>query len=99
MRFLGKKLHGNFAGELVSDYKNRPEGIRVKHRVGANSVKMYDKQGKILRVETTLNDPKPFKVFRPLEGNPQGPREWRLMRKGIADLPRSQAGSYFTGFQ
>ena len=60
----------------------------MKHRVGANSVKMYDKQGKILRVETTLNDPKPFKVFRPLEGNPQGPREWRQMRKGIADLPR-----------
>ena len=88
MRFLGKKLHGNFTGELVSDYKSRPEGIRVKHRAGANSVKMYDKQGKILRVETTLNDPKPFKVFRPLEGNPQGPREWRQMRKGIADLPR-----------
>lgn len=88
MRFLGKKLHGNFTGELVSDYKSRPEGIRVKHRAGANSVKMYDKQGKILRVETTLNDPKPFKVFRPLEGNPQGPRDWRQMRKGIADLPR-----------
>ena len=88
MRFLGKKVHGNFAGELISDYKSRPEGIRVKHRLGANSVKMYDKQGKILRVETTLNDPKPFKVFRPLEGNPQGPREWRQMRKGIADLPR-----------
>lgn len=88
MRFLGKKLHGNYTGELVSDYKNRPEGIRVKHRAGANSVKMYDKRGKILRVETTLNDPTPFKVFRPLEGNPQGPREWRPMRKGIADLPR-----------
>ena len=88
MRFLGKKLHGNFAGELVSDYKNRPEGIRVKHRVGANSVKMYDKRGKILRVETTLNDPTPFKVFRALEGNPQGARDWRPMRKGIADLPR-----------
>jgi hypothetical protein len=88
MRFLGKKLHGNFTGEVISDYKSRPEGVRVKHRLGANSVKMYDKQGKILRVETTLNDPKPFKVFRPLEGDPQGARAWRPMRKGIADLPR-----------
>ncbi|MDP6736856.1 MAG: hypothetical protein QF732_10225 [Nitrospinaceae bacterium] len=88
MRFLGKKLHGNFAGELVSDYKNRPEGVRVKHRAGANSVKMYDKRGKILRVETTINDPKPFKVFRPVEGNQEGTREWRPMRKGIADLSR-----------
>jgi len=88
MRFLGKRLYGNYAGELVSEYKSRPEGIRVKHRAGANSVKMYDKRGKILRVETTLNDPKPFKVFRPLEGDPQGPCAWRPMRKGIADLPR-----------
>ena len=88
MRFLGKRLHGNYAGELISDYKSRPEGIRVKHRAGANSVKMYDKGGRILRVETTLNDPKPFKVFRPLEGNPQGACAWRPMRKGIGDLPR-----------
>ena len=51
-------------------------------------MKMYDKRGKILRVETTLNDPKPFKVSRPLEGNPQGSCAWRQMRKGIADLPR-----------
>jgi len=88
MRFLGKKLHGNYAGELISDYKSRPEGIRVKHRAGANSVKMYDKQGRILRVETTLNDPKPFKVFRPVEGDPHGSCAWRPMRAGIADLPR-----------
>lgn len=88
MRFLGKRLHGNYAGELISDYKSRPEGMRVKHRAGANSVKMYDKGGRILRVETTLNDPKPFKVFRPLEGNPRGACAWRPMRKGIGDLPR-----------
>ena len=40
MRFLGKKPHGSFAGELMSDYHQRPEGIRVKHRMKANSVKM-----------------------------------------------------------
>jgi len=88
MRFLGKKLHGNFAGELISDYKKRAEGIRVKHRMNANFVKMYDKHGKILRVETTINDPKDFKVFRPLEGNPHGKCDWRIMRKGIADISR-----------
>jgi len=88
MRFLGKRLHGNYADELVSDYKSRPEGLRIKHRAGVNSIKMYDKRGRILRIETTLNDPKPFKVFRPLEGDPQGARAWRPMRRGIADLPR-----------
>jgi len=88
MRFLGRKPHGNFKGEVISDYKKRVEGIRVKHRVGANSVKMYDKGGQNLRLETTINNAKDFKVFRPLEGNPQSSHDWREMRRGIADIKR-----------
>jgi hypothetical protein len=42
MRFLGRKPHGHFEGEIVSDFKNRPEGIRIKHRVDDNSVKAYE---------------------------------------------------------
>ncbi len=47
MRFLGHrvaahgKVRGNFKGEVVSDLKQRPEGIRVKHTLNANSIKMY----------------------------------------------------------
>ena len=37
MRFLGRKAHGNFAGEITSDIKDRPEGVRIKHRLKANS--------------------------------------------------------------
>jgi hypothetical protein len=88
MRFLGKKPHGNYRGEVISDYCKRKEGVRVKHRMGKNSVKMYDKQGRLLRVETTMNDPTPFKVFRPLEGNPQGEKEWRPLVRGIANMGR-----------
>lgn len=90
MRFLGHELRGGFAfqGEVVSDFKRRPEGVRVKHRVGQNSVKVYDKQGSVLRTETTLNDPKGFKVFRPKEGDPKGKPSWRPLRRGIADLHR-----------
>ena len=86
MRFLGKKLHGNFAGEVISDYCRRREGIRVKHRMAANSIKMYDKHGVSLRVETTLNDPSPFKIMRAAEGNPDGAKSRRPMRRGISDL-------------
>ena len=93
MRFLGKKPHGSFAGELMSDYQKRPEGIRVKHRMKANSVKMYDKHGSVLRVETTINDPKDFKVFRPLEGNPAGEKAWRPLARGIANMGRLAAVS------
>jgi hypothetical protein len=88
MRFLGGKVHGAFKGQIISDFKDRPEGVRIKHGVGQNSVKMYDKQGSVLRVETTINQPYAFKVFRPKEGEPRGQKQWRPMRKGIADLHR-----------
>jgi hypothetical protein len=93
MRFLGHKvptvgIHGKFCGEIVSDLKTRPEGMRVKHRVNANSIKMYDKQGSVLRVETTINNPREFKVYRTAEGNEGGVKSWQKMRKGIADLQR-----------
>jgi len=88
MRFLGRKLHTRFEGEIVSDFKNRPEGIRIKHRVQTNSIKAYDKAGTILRIETTMNEPQDFKVFRPKEGDPHGTSEWRPLRRGVADVYR-----------
>ncbi len=94
MRFLGRrsflkgKIHPAFKGEVVSDVAARAEGVRVKHRLGGNAIKMYDKQGSILRVETTINDARDLKVFRPKEGDPNGKREYRPLRKGVADLRR-----------
>ena len=88
MRFLGRKSTGHFNGEVVSDYKDRPEGVRVKHRVNKNSVKIYDKQHSVLRVETTINDPRDFKAYRKVEGDPQSELRWRPMRSGVADLHR-----------
>jgi hypothetical protein len=99
MRFLGHRtpaqgVNGHFRGEVVTSLKRRPEGVRIKHRSGKNSVKMYDKQGTVLRVETTLNDAGPLKVYRTAE--PQASRtrrgkpvkRWRPLRKGVADLAR-----------
>lgn len=94
MRFLGHKLpahggvHGRFAGEVVSDLKSRPEGLRIKHRTNRNSLKMYDKFGTVLRVETTLNDPSGLKVLRPKQDDPDGPKSWLPLRKSVADLSR-----------
>ena len=98
MKFLGHKVtvngevHGNFKGEVCTDFKRRPEGARVKHRVEKNSVKMYDKAhtraGSILRIETTVNDQEVFRVYRTAEGDPEGERQWRKMRAGLADLHR-----------
>jgi hypothetical protein len=94
MRFLGHKLpahggvHGLYAGEVVSDLKTRPEGVRLKHRAGRNTIKMYDKFGSVLRVETTLNDPKGLKVYRTKQTEPRGKKEWLPLRKSVADLSR-----------
>lgn len=92
LRFLGRKAtatnYGGFVGEVTSDLKERPEGVRLKHRVNGNSVKMYDKQGSVLRVETTLNDVSDLKTYRPKEGDDNGVKDWRPMRKGVADLHR-----------
>lgn len=93
LRFLGKRVPAQgvdprFAGEVVSDLRQRPEGLRIKHRVNANSIKMYDKQGSVLRVETTLNDPHDLRVFRRKEGDHRGPKAWRILRRSVADTHR-----------
>ena len=87
MRFLGRRVERGitprFAGEVVSDLKGRPEGMRIKHRVNLNSVKMYDKAGCVLRVETTLNDVHDLQSPRLVKGK----KVWKRMRKGVADVP------------
>ena len=88
MRFLARKAHGNFTGEIVTSFKDRAEGVRVKHWVGGNSVKMYDKAGSVLRIETTIADTTDFKVFRPRQDGPKDQLAWRPLRKGVADLHR-----------
>jgi len=94
MRFLGRHLtlsgniHGRFTGELTSDLKSRHEGVRIKHRLGGNSINAYNKEGSILRIETTINNPAGFKVYRPKQDGDGRRREWLPMRRGIADLKR-----------
>jgi hypothetical protein len=94
MRFLGRKvpsehhLYPRFTGEVISTLKHRPEGVRIKHSVNDNSIKLYDKQGSVLRVETTINNSRDLKVYRRKEGQHSGPKSWQRMRKGIADLHR-----------
>jgi hypothetical protein len=88
MRFMGRRVEKGitprFSGEVVSDLCRRPEGMRIKHRVNRNSVKMYDKAGSVLRVETTLNDVNDLQSPRVEKGK----KVWKRMRKGVADIAR-----------
>jgi hypothetical protein len=94
LRFLGRRVTAeghvptSLKDEVTSDLKHRPEGVRIKHRAGRNTVKLYDKQGSVLRVETTLNEVQGLKSYRTAADDPEGPRQWRPMRKSVVEMPR-----------
>jgi hypothetical protein len=88
LRFLGRVCPNKFRGEVTSTLKRRPEGVRLKHMVNGNSLKVYDKQGSVLRVETTIVNPRDFRVYRPGATDPEHRNKWQIMRRGVADLWR-----------
>ena len=88
MRFLQRRSNIRFKGEVVSDVRKRVEGTRIRHRVEENSIKMYDKQEYVLRIETTINNPRRFKVYRNTYRKGQQTKAWIPMRKGVSDIYR-----------
>jgi len=88
LRFLGQRTNRRFAGEVCSSLLERAQGTRVKHFAQENSIKMYDKQGSVLRVETTLNNVRRFKVRRMAQRKGDARMRWIPMRLGLADLAR-----------
>ena len=88
VRFLGRRTNARFNGQVTSDIQTRAEGTRIKHRVEENSLKMYDKQGSVLRIETTINNPERFKVRREVTRKGQLEVAWVPMRKSVADIAR-----------
>ena len=89
LRFLGRRTsESRFVGEASASLLVRPEGTRVKHWAEENSIKMYDKQGSVLRVETTINNVRRFKVRRMSVWKGVRRMRWIPMRFGLADLER-----------
>jgi hypothetical protein len=87
--FLGRKhrLHSNNTEEIGNDFDTRIQGTRVKHRMGPTSIKIYDKAGIILRIETTTNNPKWFRHYRTV-AHRDGTRSHELapLKKSIYSL-------------
>jgi len=86
--FLGRKLSPQFEGEAGNRFNIRIEGTRIKHTMGSVSLKLYDKFGLILRIETTVNDLTFFRHYREVEHR-DGSKEtkWASMQKTIYSLP------------
>lgn len=85
--FLGRKIAPQLAQEVGSQFSTRIEGTCIKHRFGSASLKMYDKFGCVLRIETTTNDVSFFKHHRKVEHR-QGPatRDLAPVKKSIYSL-------------
>jgi hypothetical protein len=85
--FLGKKITPQLAQEIGSRFSTRIEGTCIKHRLGDAQVKMYDKLGRILRIETTVNDVSFFKHHRKVEHRDSpSTRELAPLKKTIYSL-------------
>lgn len=89
VRFLGKPLPRESSDTpLGSDYHTRIEGTRIKHFMGPASLKMYDKRGRVLRIECTCNDMIFFKHHREVEKR-DGTTERKTapLKKSLYSLP------------
>jgi len=86
--FLGKRLDPRYEGELGGQFSTRIEGHCIRHYMGNNGIKMYDKYGRILRIETFSNDISFFKHHRRVEHR-DGTYSYQTatMRKTIYSLP------------
>ena len=92
--FLGRRLHPRFDGEVVTECKkDRWPGARIKHRVKNNWLKMYDKFGRMLRIETVINQPREFKVRRARQRGGKRKMVWCPMNKGIANFYQYHAAA------
>ena len=93
LRYLGRPLtaagrpDGRSNNEVMSRVLDFHDGLRVRHWVDHNSVKVYNEQN-VLRIETTINAPNMFQVYRRAQGQPpHTPKRLRPLRKGVADIP------------
>jgi hypothetical protein len=89
MTFLGRRYRETFQGEVKTTWQRRQPGAAVKHWMKRNALKMYDKDGTVLRIEPVINDPSEFFVHR-CRTKQDGTQEvgWFPMAKGVANLYR-----------
>jgi hypothetical protein len=90
--FLGRKWDRRFDGDVQTEVKtDRVLGTRIKHRMTKNWLKMYDKFGQILRVETVINRPKEFAVYRTRHHRDGSTSQgWFPMNKDVGSLVHYQ---------
>jgi len=92
-QYLGRRWHERFDGEVQTHYRSvREPGVCIKHYLRNNWLKMYDKLALILRVETVINQPGDFKVFRECHHRDGSKSSgWYPMCKGVGNFHHYQS--------
>lgn len=85
--FFNRPLAAHYEGEVTTHYNKMIHGTRVKHTIGANSVKMYNKTKVVLRIETTINNINAFRIYRNVRTR-EGKTTWKkaAMKKNIYSI-------------
>ena len=93
LRYMGRPVdaqgqpHPMAEPEVMTRATVWHEGMRIRHWVDENSIKLYNEHN-VLRAEMTMNNPAMFRVWRRTEGQSKsGKKTRRSLRKGIADIP------------
>lgn len=93
LRYLDRPLtkadkpYARSSDDVITRVSEFNDGMRIRHWADKNSVKLYNEQN-VLRIETTINDPGKFKVFRHKQGQSSDEPKQRLpLRKGVMDIP------------
>jgi len=92
LRYMGRPVtaegqpHPLSKPELFTRVNLWNDGVRIRHWVDNNSVKLYNEQN-VLRFEMTMNAPEKYRVHRNKQGDSDSESKKLLpMRKGIADI-------------
>lgn len=96
-RYMGHPIkdngqpHHNFGGQIYARSKSFFNGVCGRFYLNKNSVKFYNFHN-VLRLESTINFPGIFKVYRhTFNSLPGEPKKLHSLRKGICDIiPRSK---------
>jgi hypothetical protein len=88
LRFFGHARVRRWATDDTTDAKRTVYGARVKHRIHGNWIKMYDKRGSVLRVETVINRPRHFRVWRFGTRHGKAVSGWFPMAKRVTNMGR-----------
>lgn len=101
LTFLDKVADGRFKGKQFNICRRRQNGARVRHWVKRNWIKMYNKKGVVIRVETVINHPYDFKVFRGGIRKGEQVTGWYPLSKNVTylyryeQIARTANGRYF----